>query len=100
MSGEKWTKGPWNFREHAPEFPYVGDIEADLGPRLFQTVAIVLKNAPAIEQQANGRLIAAAPDMAEALKEIAEMRLTCSCQGQMKAQNIARAALEKVRGGE
>lgn len=106
MSGEKWTAGPWR----------VGDAgTAVFGPKrddgsLPQTVAVVSRAALATdENRANARLIAAAPDMAEALKECAaRLEMAASdangrgdqedAAGFARIATRARAALAKARG--
>lgn len=68
----KWTPGPWRYTKAAPS----GDrgIYAD-GTGIFAEAFADIRRAGennATEAEANAHLIAAAPDMAEALKAVAD----------------------------
>lgn len=60
----EWTKGPWKHDEdHEPRAYYV--VSADLGHRI---IAGDIHGGSSSEARANSRLIAAAPDLAEAAR--------------------------------
>jgi hypothetical protein len=66
------TPGRWHINVHNAG-QYYGDLTSDLPQKIgnigcIRTIAVVLKYAPKSEQAANARLIAAAPDLLEALQ--------------------------------
>ena len=82
-----WTPGPWRFREtgrktFGPDGCFV--IERDAPDGEISTLIAMPHSATtgkaAKESIANGRLMAAAPDMAEALE-----RLTCETEAALRA---------------
>lgn len=96
MSENKWTNGPW---KHYPE----DNIIVSNGRMILEWQARSLAVSVA-ERDANARLIAAAPDLAEACELIVGAEIlskTDDLQGMlMYADGIgkARAALAKARG--
>jgi len=69
MSGEKFTPGPWEFDGMAYIFKTpIGDGEMVAQIRGWGWLQKKGEEAGIAEQNANARLIAAAPDMYEALK--------------------------------
>lgn len=81
------TPGPWTARKHTDTKGWTvsaGNSIASVKPRP--------------EAEANARLIAAAPELLEALKEIREA--CCSGMGSLPAADIkrAQAAIEKAEG--
>ena len=85
MTTKAWTPGPWTVEKSRIK---------SLDKRA--TIAEVsIGYLPSLEYRANRYLIAAAPDMAEALESIANN--TC-CKGCQEAALVARAALKKARG--
>lgn len=87
MSETKWTPGPWIEDEF---FPLIYD--SATGPKqvLIATVAI---NTRRDEGRHNARLIAAAPDLYDALFQIVDDDGVC-----VASLRAARAALAKARG--
>jgi len=70
MSGQKWTPGPWNTRNHGV---IVGgpfhQFERGTAQRQIAMACVIVDCEQAeAERDANARLISAAPDMAEALR--------------------------------
>jgi len=100
MSG--YTKGPWTT---GPAFVVKAVTKDDLSRTVTNWVAECPKSGvkPIEEAYANARLIAAAPDMHEALK-VAEIASEELCQGQDPANEcwntlrMIRAALAKAEG--
>ena len=62
MSETKWTPGPWEWQELMPEDKDWGMCEITASDDNFVCTAVIGVD--------NARLISAAPDMAEALKEL------------------------------
>lgn len=97
MSG-KHTPGPWTVRCSSKGYPY--QIEAPNGSRGPGGITCVTRRAAisfptSTEGQANARLIAAAPDLLEALEAAFEMHVS----QHPKWEAIARAAIAKATGG-
>jgi hypothetical protein len=93
MSGNPWTPGPW-FAQ--PGFLTIYNM-SDGTSGLTCAVASVLVDQPGIEQaNANARLIAAAPEMAEALEECAN-RLKRAAIHLGSDEEFAEAAVAKYR---
>lgn len=91
------TPGPWTTDEDDHDAPYQ-DIKIKAGNH--RTVCTVwIDDAPVrdfnAEQQANARLIAAAPELLEALQVIAAGNTDTDVM-----VDIARAAIAKAEGGE
>ncbi len=82
-----YTKGPWKACEHGGYGDYDGNCIVILGDDL--RVAIVL-GSDNEETNANARLIAAAPDLLEALEALLE--------GDFNVAEKARAAIAKAKG--
>jgi hypothetical protein len=95
----KFTPGPWRINRHGFETSYLCHefIEGDSGIAVFG----VWHPENHKEQEANARLIAAAPELYEALKDLLDV---CHCENNCApddmtcATNKARAALAKVEG--
>ena len=88
MSEFKGTKGPWNFSFHGSENCWVTDSEND------KAIAKVTNyGKDALQQKANFHLIAAAPDLLEAL--IAVVRVADRATDEF---DMARAAIAKALG--
>lgn len=101
MSAPKFTPGPWSTHREGHSTVYV---DAPLGGGVLQEVAACGPTAEGAEQQdANARLIAAAPELYEALEAV---ELACRMgipPGEVLSLNstirlAARAALAKARG--
>jgi hypothetical protein len=104
--GAKWTPGPWAYdRDSAAVYFDDGDVNP--------TICFVERdNAEDAQTDADGHLIAAAPDLYAALDDLLavyaepDKRLCCGgqdcgCQGataHQQAEYYARAALAKARG--
>lgn len=93
------TPGPWLFREHATEYPDLkeytlhaprGYQEPDTGE--FKSCGII---CGVIDNLPDARLIAAAPDMLDALRD-AECELFYASNGSISPEAV-RDALAKVR---
>ena len=66
------TPGPWTVNGHQLRSRWYGDIThnwEESGKNFTRTVAAVCKNATSDENEANARLIAAAPRLLQALQE-------------------------------
>jgi len=102
------TPGPWSVDGPIPSNP---EIRINYAP-MSQVATIVnpgehLTDIEQDEALANARLIAAAPEMLEALEQIAEGRGTFSLDHHQHAKNtieemkaLAVAAIQKARGGQ
>jgi hypothetical protein len=89
------TPGPWTVD---PEPNKAGNLEVCVGDEAITYVGCGWSP----EVQANARLIAAAPEMYEALMQIAELDGDCEQQRfkltRFQSAQIARAALNQLRG--
>lgn len=101
----RWTPGPWEVHSHGSKSAYIADItgrDSKRSSRFIRTVAVVLRYAGQSEGEANARLIAAAPEMAELLERIAtgvvEVRDTDNPANNFHACSAARALLAKIKG--
>ncbi len=101
MGEPKWTKGPWVWR---PAYLNAGQDEADtLAGTVGDTegdgmcVAAIHHDAglPAV---ANANLIAAAPELYEALEELVRVQMDGDWEYWRGARDRAEAALAKARG--
>ena len=81
------TPGPWQARDGLSKW----NVTTVGAPRTFNICAI---NTDRTEQEANARLIAAAPDMLRALKDI--MRLCCAPASMENRDAISQIALNAV----
>jgi len=95
MSDTPWTKGPWVIDE--------ADGDDDESPIYFingvadnMTVARTIRFTG--RDEANARLISAAPDMAEALEAIVRAETDYANATVRRMANIARAALARAKG--
>lgn len=104
MSGQKWTPGPWNTRNHGV---IVGgpfhQFERGTAQRQIAMACVIVDCEQAeAERDANARLISAAPDMAEALALLVQYDETPNGDGVLMmmryadAITAARAALAKA----
>ena len=97
MSEKKHTPGEWFTHREGHSTVYV---ECRIGGGLIQEVAACRPTAAGREQQeANARLIAAAPELLEALQEVAD----CGAEAwgeDRPCVRIARAAIAKATGGQ
>jgi hypothetical protein len=118
-SDAKWTPGPWRVD---PQYPH--DIQAGEGDSAMEIASVCNRDdgmdhwyPPDEQADANARLIAASPDMAEALRELlatagdglesasdedlrgaAALALSEMVRRQARAFLAARAALAKAEG--
>jgi hypothetical protein len=97
MSDTKYTPGPWYFR---PEEPSV-EAEHTEHEGFFATVAKCgdSRTLPPTQMHANARLIASAPELAEALRQILEAHDLFTTEGGFLTNKLAqetRAALRKA----
>ena len=81
------TPGPWTASEHGAYADYNGNSTIILGDDLRIAVVLGSDNE---ETNANARLIAAAPDLLEALEALLE--------GDFNVAEKARAAIAKAKG--
>ena len=91
----KYTSGPWQI--HGNSVVGVDETQDD-GEIQCQRIATL---APCQESSANARLIAAAPDLLDALRRIAmasEFDVARGIQCAKEMRQIARAAISKARG--
>lgn len=88
MSEAKHTPGPWEIRRG------YDTIIDSIGPCIPEEYA---GSAWLKLSEADARLIAAAPELLEALKQIGAIKFSNWSDGEMRA--IARAAIAKVEGG-
>lgn len=91
----KYTPGPWMIGERRKDdnvlqLPIVKQIDED-DPKSSYCVAWIVTGGPSIDDMANARLIAAAPKLLEALREIAKDQYGSSGK-------IARDAVAEVEG--
>jgi hypothetical protein len=100
MSG--YTPGPWHTKREGLSTIYV---EANIGGGWVQEVAACGPTETADQKEANARLIAAAPELLEALERIAVLyEKDTDADNYEQAANayemrcIARAAIAKARG--
>ncbi len=94
MSEQKHTTGPWFTKREGFSTVYV---EARLRQGVIQEVAACGSTEAGQEQQeANARLIAAAPELLEALEMAMEIGDQCSRGFLGKFQEKARAAIAKA----
>lgn len=97
----KWTPGPWNYPEHPKGVSTL--IYAELGgnPEAFP-VASATYGVPDEERKANARLIAAAPELLEALEDcVAVMdRELAGLKAIQPELSSARAAISKAIGDQ
>ena len=89
----KYTPGKWGI-----DLDSFGQGVVDENDRLVADCSILLKGRTEEENQANAKLIAAAPDMVEALKKIVENEPGKQIEAHTTKsfQIIARAALKKA----
>ena len=92
---EKFTPGPWGY-EYLEAFHWIFWADNDGDP--FVVGYLDDTGRPA-EDEANAALIAAAPDMYEALEELQRVYVSGNFDTEFQpALNKARAALAKARG--
>lgn len=93
----KHTPGPWTISDESDDFWMTvianGKIVANVNPETFYSGVCDLVEMPVNE---NARLIAAAPELLEALKEIVSLEHSPMNFG--VARTIARSAIAKARG--
>ncbi len=89
MSENKWTPGPWHQLKTRIDDVYE-----------YRSCHLDLHGKSELERDANRMLIAAAPDMAEALRRIEEGCSFPEDNVQRACRDVARAALAKARGEE
>ena len=72
MEETRWTKGPWKIGSQTAKKTYR---RIDAGARWYGLAKVVVRldNDPNPEGEANARLIAAAPDLYEALAELSRL---------------------------
>ena len=92
MSEPKFTKGPWQ-----SEISSEGDcrVNSDSG---FENDCWIIANLYGPDAEANQSLIAAAPELYGALKELLHAVHTESYEGMKPAATKAQTALAKARG--
>ena len=102
MNTQSHTSGPWEIGRHAtPEsFPQFG-IYAENGNARDLAHVVSHGTATSAETEANAHLIAAAPEMLEALQNVAEV-MSGADYSHVKAdmvRAICRRAIAKAEGG-
>lgn len=95
MSNEtKFTPGPWEVLLSALQ-----EVYSSRGEHLFRSVRRDLNGVEYVEQEANARLIAAAPDLYAALEDLLAVVYPAGFELKLQAQmKIGRTALAKARG--
>jgi len=99
----KWTPGPWvrYFDNECNHFYIAQQDGAPYTPN-YSDVACMRVETYGGEyhaiQQSNANLIAAAPELYEALDSLANHFPPCATEGEFEALNAAYAALAKARG--
>ena len=92
----KHTPGPWRTKREGFSTVYV---EARIDGGLIQEVAACgPTEAGRDQQEANARLIAAAPELLEALRGIMKLDEDLCSEGSIEALDKARAAIAKATG--
>ncbi len=92
----KHTPGPWRTKREGFSTVYV---EARIDGGLIQEVAACGPTEAGLEQQeANARLIAAAPELLEALRGIMKLDEDLCSEGAIEALDKASAAIAKATG--
>lgn len=109
MSGGEFTKGPWEV-EYLKGFRSEGNVLAVLNADRYPTAMVPAWDAPrdgeayaADEAKANARLIAAAPDMLEALQAVVDGGVLIGAGEEAvspRAMKLVRAALSRASGKE
>lgn len=89
-SAPKHTPGPWSVRNDSDKAPNTYRVRADLSHRKHEATE---ESVCITGTEANARLIAAAPELLEALESIAKNACCDRCQ---EAALVAKAALAKV----
>ena len=93
------TPGPWKFVKHSNYSHYFGRVKTLQEGRNYPGVALVEHNGRTIskeEVEANANLIAAAPELLEALEEMYEK---CNISPDDAPHRVkARAAIAKAKG--
>lgn len=101
MTQSKYTPGPWSYVDRQMETKSAQKIDAfysiyadpyKSGLGMDNNIARVFKN-PGAGHEANARLIAAAPEMFEALEWIAD-----HCDGNMLLPDFVHEAIDKAHG--
>lgn len=93
----KHTPGPWHIGRGADGLPII-HTAPDTFSSSGQGVAHVCKRTMCQEHTANARLIAAAPEMYEALRALIERSDANDGDGLLVAFDAARAAIAKAEG--
>lgn len=75
MTDAKYTPGPWRFEQHRAESQWLGNIIGGYGKNkrgieVIRTISCQTRYGDYAEGIANAHLIAAAPELLEALKKI------------------------------
>jgi hypothetical protein len=110
MSEQAHTPGPWEVNEIDATATEWGMLTVDVADDATDAVCQVFGENDGVDYErthaeavANARLIAAAPDLLAALREIAELEGDCEQQQfrltRFQASQIARAAIAKARNG-
>jgi hypothetical protein len=98
---DKHTPGPWDASGgvmRPKEFPAYFPIFAHLKGGGDPTICTVWSSIPEGEFEANSRLIASAPELLKALRDIARTDDSAPEESLFLAKKIARSAIAKVEG--
>lgn len=100
MSEAKHTPGPWSIQEYSnfSGWSVSAPVRGCIAERWYPTSDAVERIYPKDEMAANARLIAAAPEMLEALRRMAA-RFLCTHPDDVAIAEQARAAIAKAEGG-
>jgi hypothetical protein len=98
----KHTPGPWIVHDHAPASVWAGDEHVAtcnwwIDPAAIQEGEPDYRVKSATKREANARLIAAAPDMLEAMKNLLDLFDPYGPEAQRAAKQ-ARAVIAKAEG--
>ena len=96
MSNTSHTPGPWSY-ENEGQTVYVGEGQWIAQVRGWGWLQ-KMKNGEAV-QDANGRLIAAAPELLEALELLVDNPYREGTESDERLRRIARAAIAKAKWG-
>lgn len=100
-TNKKHTPGPWNWYEHNKKEPESGPVKVETKDRVIAEI-VWCGVGQHEERKANALLIAAAPELLEALEKLLSFPFAESCQecgiGNSEEWEAAKAAISKAKG--